>query len=122
MRLLQLLFPALMLLAAATPASAQNPAKDAKAGPALNADMFKLPPSASGTQSFDYGPPQMNSGGFSPGRFDLGSSVLQLDTKHPQPDHPVGIETVDPKLLGGLRKDDPTVPNYFGMTLTKPLN
>jgi len=120
MRLLQLLLPALMLLAAATPAGAQNPAKDAKAGPTLNADLFKLP--QSGTQSFDYTPPQMNSGGFSPGRIDLGSSVLQLDTKHPQPDHPVGIETMDPKLLGGIRKDDPTVPNYFGMTLSKPLN
>lgn len=121
MQLLQLLFPALMLLAAATPASAQQP-KNAKTAPALNADMFKLPPAAHETQTFDYGLPQMNGGGFSPGRFDLGSSVLQLDTKHPQPDHPVGIETVDPKLLGGIRKDDPTVPNYFGMTLSKPLN
>jgi hypothetical protein len=122
MQLLQLLIPALMLLAAATPASAQDPGKEAKAGPALSADVFKLPPSAYDTQTFNYGPPQMNSGGFSPGRFDLGSSVLQLDTKHPRPDHPVGIETINPTLLGGIRKDDPAVPNYFGMTLSKPLN
>lgn len=111
-----------MLLAAAASASAQEPAKSAQTGPALNADMFKLPPAALGTRTFDYDPPQMNSDSFGPGRFDLGSSVLQLDAKHPQPNHPVGIEAVDPKLLGGIRKDDPTLPNYFGMTLSKPLN
>lgn len=109
----------LVLLAVTAAAFAQQPAP---AAAPLSADIFNMPPSAYGTGKFDYTPPQTNSGGFNPGRIDLGSSVLQLDTKPAAPGNRVGIEAVDPKLLGGISKDEPTLPHYFGMTLTKPLN
>jgi len=122
----------LLVLMLAAPAFAQAPAtstpqpaaKAAKPAPTLNADAFSLPPSAYAPGTFDYKPPQTgSSSGFKPGRFDLGSSVLQLDTKRQEPDTRVGIETMDPKLLGGIRKDESSpLPNYFGMTLSKPLN
>ena len=100
----------------------QNRSQETKTAPALNADAFKVPPSAFDTGKFDYTPPATDSGSFHPGRFKLGSSVLQLDTKRQGPANRVGIEAVDPALLGGIRKDEPTLPHYFGMTLTKPLN
>ena len=113
----------LVLLAVTVPARAQQPAPGAAPAAApLSADMFKMPPSAYGTGKFDYTPPATDNGGFNPGRIDLGSSVLQLDTKPAAPGNRVGIEAVDPKLLGGISKDEPTLPHYFGMTLTKPLN
>jgi hypothetical protein len=117
------LFPALLVAIAATSAGAQEPAKTTKQPPALNADAFRLPPSAYGVGKFDYTPPRAEGGGFQPGRFDLGSSVLQLDTKRREPDTRVGIEAVEPSLLGGISKeDDSALPHYFGMTLSKPLN
>jgi hypothetical protein len=112
---------ALALLAA--PACAQAPAAPAKSAPALDADAFRLPPSAYDAGKFDYTPPKTDTGGFQPGRFQLGTSILQLDTKRQEPSNRVGIEAVDPKLLGGISKDDSSpLPNYFGMTLSKPLN
>lgn len=111
----------LSCLALALPAHAQQPAQPA---PALNADMFKLPSSANDASKFNYAPPKTETGNFNPGRFDLGSSVLQLDTKRQEPDSRVGIEALDPKQLGGISKEDNSspLPNYFGMTLSKPLN
>ncbi|MFN3656478.1 MAG: hypothetical protein ACK4UO_04380 [Pseudolabrys sp.] len=120
---LRSIFPLAILLMLAVPAGAQHPAKAPNQGkPALNADAFKLPPSAYDAGKFDYTAPQRESGGFAPGRFDLGDSMLQLNTKRQVPDTRVGIEAMDPKSLGGLRKDEPTLPNYFGMTLTRPLD
>ena len=123
MRVLPTVSFALVLLATAAPAGAQQPAPAAPAAaPALSADAFKVPPSAYGTGKFDYTPPSADGGGFNPGRIDLGSSVLELDTKRATPDSRVGIEAVDPKLLGGISKDNTSpLPSYFGMTLTKPL-
>jgi len=116
------LFPTLLLVVAAS-AGAQEPAKNTRPAPALNADTFRLPPSAYSANKFDYTPPRTDKGGFNPGQFQLGSSVLQLDTKRKEPDTRVGIEAVDPSLLGGIRKDDDSaLPHYFGMTLSKPLN
>ena len=114
----------LVLLAVAAPAGAQQPAPSAaQPAPPLSADTFKMPPSAYDTGKFDYTPPRADGGGFNPGRIDLGSSVLQLDTKRQGPDNRVGIEAVDPKRLGDISKDNSSpLPNYFGMTLTKPLN
>jgi hypothetical protein len=120
MRLLNRLVPVVILAVIIAAARAQDPAKDAK--PALNADTFKLPASAYDPGKFNYDPPKADAGGFAPGRVDLGSSVLQFDTKEKGPGNRVGIETVDPSLLGGIRKDEPTLPHYFGMTLSKPLN
>ena len=123
MRALPTVTSILLLLAVTAPAGAQQPAPNAApAAPQISADTFKMPPSAYGTGKFDYTPPAADSGGFNPGRIDLGSSVLQLDTKPAAPGNRVGIEAVDPKLLGGISKDEPTLPHYFGMTLTKPLN
>ena len=126
MRMLMPLVAIVLLAAAATSAGAEEPAvQGAKPQPAttLDAKTFSLPPSASDKAKFNYMPPQAGARGFDPGRFDLGSSVLQFDTKRQQPGTQVGIEALDPKRLGGISKDDSTpLPNYFGMTLSKPLN
>jgi hypothetical protein len=115
-----------MITATAAPAVAQESATQAPTetpATTLDAKTFSLPPSAYDKGTFNYKPPQPGSGGFDPGRFDLGSSVLQFDTKRQQPGTQVGIEALDPKRLGGISKDDSTpLPNYFGMTLSKPLN
>jgi hypothetical protein len=115
-------FLTVMLLAAVS-AGAQEPAPKG-AAPVLNADTFRLPSSAYDTTRPHAGRTEpAPSAGFNPGRFDLGDSVLQLDTKRQFPDTRVGIEAVDPKRLGGISKDTSSpLPNYFGMTLSKPLN
>jgi hypothetical protein len=113
----------LALLLAVAPAVAQEPVAQGKPDTKLDAKTFDLPPSAYDTGKFSYAPPKVESGGFNPGRVDLGSSVLQLDTKRQEPSTRVGIETIDPKLLGGISKDNSSaLPHYFGMTLSKPLN
>ncbi len=124
MRSLPTVISVLVLLAIAAPAGAQQPAPGAaQPAPALSPEMFKLPPSAYDAGKFEPTPAQTNSGGFNPGRIDLGSSVLELDTKRKEPDTRVGIEAVDPKRLGGISKDNSSpLPSYFGLTLTKPLN
>jgi hypothetical protein len=123
MRMLMPLVAIVLLAAAAGPARAEE--RGAKPEPAttLDAKTFSLPPSAFDKNKFNYAPPQAGASGFDPGRFDLGSSVLQFDTKRQQPGTQVGIEALDPKRLGGISKDDSSpLPNYFGMTLSKPLN
>jgi hypothetical protein len=126
MRMLMSLAAIMLLAAAAAPTRAEElAAQRAKPEPAatLDAKTFSLPPSAFDKNKFNYAPPQPGASGFDPGRVDLGSSVLQFDTKRQQPDTRVGIEALDPKRLGGISKDDSTpLPNYFGMTLSKPLN
>ena len=123
---LRYLVPVVALLAMAAAAAAQDTAApDAKQKPVttLKPETFALPPSAYDTNKFNYTPPQPGSGGFNPGRFDLGDSVLQFNAKRDRPDSRVGIEAIDPKRLGGISKDDSSpLPNYFGMTLSKPLN
>jgi hypothetical protein len=112
-----------VFLLAITSAGAQEPAPKG-AAPVLNADTFRLPDSAyDTTKPHPKRATPAPSEGFNPGRFDLGDSVLQLDTKRQLPDTRVGIEAVDPKRLGGITKDTSSpLPNYFGMTLSKPLN
>lgn len=110
----------LMLVA---PAVAQEPAATAaQSQPALDADAFRLPSSA-----YDTTKPKPHRAApapeaFKPGQFDLGdASVLQFDARRTTPSG-VGIEAIDPKRLGGIRRDDSKPLNYFGMTLSKPLN
>ncbi|HXD46083.1 MAG TPA: hypothetical protein VN655_13210 [Pseudolabrys sp.] len=126
MRLLLLLASVFAVAAMAAPAAAQDPgAPDANAKPVttLKPETFSLPPSAYDTGKFNYTPPQPGSGGFNPGRVDLGDSVLQFNAKRDEPANRVGIEAIDPKRLGGITKDSSSpLPNYFGMTLSKPLN
>ena len=102
------------LLILIVPAAAQQPNK------ALDADALKVPSPAHNSGKFSA--PQFDIGGGKPGQFDLGGSTLQLNTKRQAPDTRVGIEAMDPSTLGGLRKEEPTLPNYFGMTLTKPID
>ena len=114
-----------MLLMLALPAGAQAPAgQNAATKPSLNADTFRLPSSAYDTTKPNYVAPRPGPEGFNPGRFDLGDSVLQFDTKRQLPASRVGIEAIDPKRLGSISKEDNSspLPNYFGMTLSKPLN
>jgi len=115
---------ALIVLMLAAPAVAQEPAAASKQGqPSLDADAFRLPSSAYETtkpHSRRIAPAPES---FKPGQFDLGDSTLQLDTKRQAPDSRVGSEAIDPKRLGGITKDSSSpLPNYFGMTLSKPLN
>lgn len=114
---------ALILLMLAAPAGAQEPA--APPNPNLSADAFRLPSSAYDTSKPAKSRAPATPETFKPGQFNLGdSSVLQFDTKRQAPDTRVGIESIDPKRLGGISKDDTSspLPNYFGMTLSKPLN
>src|SRR5690242_10117992 len=123
---LPVLLATLAVVAAAAAAAAQDTAApDGKARPVttLKPDTFALPPSAYDTTRFNYTPPQPGGDGFNPGRVDLGDSVLQFNAKRDQPASRVGIEAIDPKRLGGIAKDSSSpLPNYFGMTLSKPLN
>lgn len=115
----------LFVVVLAAPAGAQEPAAARKQSqPTLDPDAFRLPSSA-----YDTTKPMSRRAataapeGVKPGQFDLGDSLLQLDTKRQQPESRVGIEALDPKRLGGISKDDSSpLPNYFGMTLSKPLN
>jgi len=109
----------------AAPAGAQQAAtQGTAAAPKFDADAFRLPSSAYDTTKPGHVAPRPGPENFKPGQFDLGDSVLQLDTKRQAPDSRVGIEALDPKRLGGISKDDSSspLPNYFGMTLSKPLN
>lgn len=126
MRSLRRLVPVVAILATVAAAAAQEPAaRGDKAKPVttLKPDTFALPPSAYDTNKFNYTPQQPGNGGFNPGRVDLGDSVLQFNAKRDDPANRVGIEAIDPKRLGGITKDTSSpLPNYFGMTLSKPLN
>ena len=106
------------------PAAAQDPAgSGVQSQPALNADAFRLPSSAYNTTKPKPHRTAPAPDSFKPGQFDLGDSMLQLDTKRVEPSTRVGIEAIDPKRLGGITKDSSSpLPNYFGMTLSKPLN
>ncbi|MGN6573841.1 MAG: hypothetical protein ACTHLO_20730 [Pseudolabrys sp.] len=106
------------------PAAAQDPAgSGVQSQPALNADAFRLPSSAYNTTKPKSHRTAPAPDSFKPGQFDLGdSSVLQFDAKRDGPSNRVGIETMDSKQLGGIRRDDSKPLNYFGMTLSKPLN
>ena len=115
----------LFVVVLAAPAGAQEPAAARKQSqPTLDPDAVRLPSSA-----YDTTKPMSRRAatpapeGVKPGQFDLGDSLLQLDTKRQQPDSRVGIEAVDPKRLGGISKDNSSpLPSYLGLTLTKPLN
>jgi hypothetical protein len=116
---------AVMVFVLAASAGAQQPAGQGdSAKPALSADTFKLPSWAYDTTKPNLSRAKPGPENFNPGRFDLGDSVLQFDTKRQPSGSRVGIEAIDPKRLGGISKDDTTspLPNYFGMTLSKPLN
>ena len=119
------MFPVVLLLASVVaPAWAQDPAKP-EAAPALKPGTFSLPPSAYDTNSFHYEAPADPSAGFSlPNRVDLGASTLKFDAGRKEPTNKVGIEAVDPTLLGDINKKPQStiVPNYLGLTLSKPLN
>jgi hypothetical protein len=123
MALLKRVLPVLGLMMLASPAGAQEPAAGSKpSSPSLNADTFRLPSSAYDTTRPSYVAPQPDIQAVKPGQFDLGDSMLQFDAKRNEPTNRVGIEAIDPKRLGGIRKDESTPLNYFGMTLSKPLN
>ena len=119
-RLLTVVFGLLLAL----PAVAQEPVAAGKPSqPTLDADAFRLPSSAYDTTQIHSKRAAPSTQSFKPGQFDLGDSMLQLDTKRVEPSTRVGIEAIDPKRLGGITKDSSSpLPNYFGMTLSKPLN
>ena len=109
----------LSFVALAGTAAAQDPsASGAPAKPALNADSFRLPSDAYDTHKVERRKQQPGTEPIKPGQFDLGDSVLQLDARRNLPSG-VGIEAIDPKRLGGIRRDDSKPLNYFGMTLSK---
>jgi hypothetical protein len=113
---------ALIVLMLAAPAAAQEPGAAAKQSqPSLDADTFRLPSSAYSTTKPNIHRPAPAPESLKPGQFDLGDSMLQLDARRYTPSG-VGIEAIDPKRLGGIRRDDSKPLNYFGMTLSKPLN
>jgi hypothetical protein len=117
----------MLLACASAPVWAQDTAKPADAStstPALKPGTFTLPPSAYDTSKFRYDPPADPGAGFSmPNRVDLGASTLQFDAGRKDPSNKVGIETLNATQLGDLQKQRSTiVPNYLGLTLSKPLN
>jgi hypothetical protein len=116
---------AVVLACAIAPAWAQDAAKPADAAaPAVKPGTFALPPSAYDTSKFRYDPPADPGAGFTmPNRVDLGSSTLKFDAGRKEPANKVGIEALNPAQLGDLQKQQSTVlPNYLGLTLSKPLN
>ena len=114
-----ILLPFLAL--AGTAAAQDSSGSGAPAKRALNADAFRLPSDAYETSKVDRRKERTGAEPVKPGQFDLGDSVLQLDARRNSPSG-VGIEAIDPKRLGGIRRDDSKPLNYFGMTLSKPLN
>src|SRR3569623_91586 len=87
-------------------ASAGAQASPAPPSSNLNADAFRLPSSAYDTSKPYRGPAATTPEAFKPGQFDLGdASVLQFDARRTPPSG-VGIEAIDPKRLGGIRRDD----------------
>jgi hypothetical protein len=116
---------AVLLTCMIAPVWAQDATKPAEnSTPALQSRTFKLPPSAYDTSKFRYDPPADPSAGFSlPGSVDLGASTLKFDAGRKGPANKVGIEAVNPAQLGDIQKQQSTVlPNYLGLTLSKPLN
>ena len=116
---------AVLLTCAIAPASAQDAAKpEDSSAQALKPGTFTLPPSAYDVSKFRYDPPVDSTSGFElPNRVDLGASSLKFDAGRKEPTNKVGIEAVNPAQLGDIQKQRSTVlPNYLGLTLSKPLN
>ena len=116
---------AVLLMCAIAPVRAQDASKPAEdAAPPLNLDKFALPPSAYDTSKFRYeAPPDPTAGFAPPNRVDLGASTLKFDAGRKEQNNKVGIEAVNQSLLGGIQKQQrSTLPNYLGLTLSKPLN
>jgi hypothetical protein len=116
---------AVVVTCAIAPVRAQDAAKPAE-NPAfaLKPGTFTLPPSAYDTSKFRYDPPPDPASGFNlPNRVDLGASTLKFDAGRKEPTNKVGIEAINPSQLGDIQKQQSTVlPNYLGLTLSKPLN
>ncbi|HWE77824.1 MAG TPA: hypothetical protein VG270_04795 [Pseudolabrys sp.] len=107
------------------PVSAQDATKPADdSAPALKPGTFTLPPSNYDMSKFRYDPPSDPTSGFNaPNQVDLGTSTLKFDAGRKEPTNKVGIEAVNPTQLGDIQKQQSTVlPNYLGLTLSKPLN
>ena len=120
-----ILSAAVLLAYAIAPVWAQDATKPAdNSAPALKPGTFTLPPSAYDTSKFRYDPPSDPASGFNlPNRVDLGTSTLKFDAGRKEPTNKVGIEAVNPTQLGDIQKQQSTVlPNYLGLTLSKPLN
>lgn len=116
---------AVLLTCMIAPVWAQDATKPAEnSATALKPGTFALPPSAYDTSKFRYDPPTDPSAGFSlPDTVDLGASTLKFDAGRKGPTNKVGIEAVNPAQLGDIQKPQSTVlPNYLGLTLSKPLN
>ena len=119
---------AVLVACAIAPAWAQDPAKETTktadaSAPALKPGTFTLPPSALDTSGFRYDPPSDPAKGFGLPKVDLGQSTLQFDASRKGPANKVGIEALSPTQLGDIQKQQSTVlPNYLGLTLSKPLN
>ena len=116
---------AVLLTCMTAPVWAQDATKPAESSaPAVKPGTLALPPSAYDTSKFRYDPPTDPSAGFSlPNQVDLGASTLKFDASRKAPTNRVGIEAVNPAQLGDIQKQQSTVlPNYLGLTLSKPLN
>jgi hypothetical protein len=119
-----LLSVAVLLACAIAPASAQDAAKPAdNSAQTIKPGTFALPPSAYDVSKFRYDPPTDPTSGFSMPSVEVGASTLKFDASRKDPPNKVGIETLSPTQLGDLQKQRSTVlPNYLGLTLSKPLN
>ena len=116
---------AVLVTCMTAPVWAQDATKPAESSaPAVTPGTFTLPPSAYDMSKFRYDPPTDPSAGFSlPNQVDLGASTLKFDASRKEPANKVGIEAVNPTQLGDIQKQQSTVlPNYLGLTLSKPLN
>jgi len=115
---------AVLFAFAVGPVWAQEAAKPAdNSAPALKPGTFTLPPSAYDTSGFRYEPPSDPSKSFGLPKVDLGQSTLKFDAGRKEPTNRVGIEALSPTQLGDIQKQQSTIlPNYLGLTLSKPLN
>jgi hypothetical protein len=115
---------AVLLMCAIAPAWAQDAAKPADPSTTdLKTGTLALPPSAVDTSGFRYDPPSAPVKDFGLPSVDLGASTLKFDAGRKEPTNRVGIEAVNPAQLGDIQKQQSTVlPNYLGLTLSKPLN
>lgn len=96
--------------------------------PLLDPDLLKIPstlPSGSASK-FERGKTADNAPQFAlPDRVGLGSHVLRLDTSRKQTDFTPrlgGDGTQSGPLTGLTNKKSTPLPNYFGLTLSTPLN